>query len=86
MVTLFWICVMSVEDQAHHVSAVTTFPSVAKHLIHVESVTEMILAAMRAKIHVLIAPGDSWMLAAFVENAAAAWPDGTAIYVKRVKR
>ena len=30
--------------------------------------------------------GGRWMLAAFAENAAAAWPDGTAIYVKRVKR
>jgi len=28
--------------------------------------------------------GGRWMLAAFAENAAAAWPDGTAIYVKRV--
>ena len=27
-----------------------------------------------------------WMLAAFAENASAVWPDGTAIYVKRVKR
>jgi hypothetical protein len=27
-----------------------------------------------------------WMLAAFAENAAAVWPDGTAVYVrKRVK-
>ena len=26
-----------------------------------------------------------WMLAVFAENAAAVWPDGTAIYVKRVK-
>ena len=26
-----------------------------------------------------------WMLAAFAENAAAVWPDGTAIYVRRVK-
>jgi hypothetical protein len=27
-----------------------------------------------------------WMLAAFAENASAVWPDGTAVYVKRVKR
>ena len=27
-----------------------------------------------------------WMLAAFAENASAVWPDGTAIYVKRVKQ
>ena len=26
-----------------------------------------------------------WMLAALAENAAAVWPDGTAIYVRRVK-
>jgi hypothetical protein len=26
-----------------------------------------------------------WMLAAFAENWSTAWPDGTAIYVKRVK-
>ena len=26
-----------------------------------------------------------WMLAAFAENAAAVWPDGTAVYVRRVK-
>jgi hypothetical protein len=30
--------------------------------------------------------GGRWMLAAFAENAAAVWPDGTAIYVRRVKR
>jgi membrane-associated HD superfamily phosphohydrolase len=24
-----------------------------------------------------------WMLAAFAENAAAVWPDGTAVYVRR---
>jgi hypothetical protein len=30
--------------------------------------------------------GGRWMLAALAENAAAVWPDGTAIYVKRVKR
>ena len=27
-----------------------------------------------------------WMLAAFAENAAAVWADGTAIYVRRVKK
>jgi len=27
-----------------------------------------------------------WMLSVIAENAAAVWPDGTAIYVKRVKR
>jgi len=27
-----------------------------------------------------------WMIAAFAENAAAVWPDGTEIYVRRVKR
>jgi hypothetical protein len=27
-----------------------------------------------------------WMIAAFAENAAAVWPDGTAVYVRRVKR
>ena len=26
-----------------------------------------------------------WMLAAFAENAAAVWPDGTAVYVRRKK-
>ena len=26
-----------------------------------------------------------WMLAAFAENASSVWPDGTAIYVRRVK-
>ena len=26
-----------------------------------------------------------WMLAAFAENAAAVWPDGTAVYVRRIK-
>jgi len=26
-----------------------------------------------------------WMIAAFAENASAVWPDGTAVYVKRVK-
>ena len=26
-----------------------------------------------------------WMLAAFAENAAAVWPDGTAVYVRRAK-
>ena len=26
-----------------------------------------------------------WMLAAFAENASSAWPDGTAVYVRRVK-
>jgi hypothetical protein len=30
--------------------------------------------------------GGRWMIAAFAENAAAVWPDGTAIYVRRVKR
>ena len=30
--------------------------------------------------------GGRWMIAAFAENASAVWPDGTAIYVKRVKR
>ena len=29
--------------------------------------------------------GGRWMLAAFAENASAVWPDGTAIYVKRMK-
>ena len=24
-----------------------------------------------------------WMLAAFAENASSAWPDGTAVYVRR---
>ena len=27
-----------------------------------------------------------WMISAFAENASAVWPDGTAIYVRRVKR
>jgi hypothetical protein len=27
--------------------------------------------------------GGRWMLAAFAENAAAVWPDGTAVYVRR---
>ena len=27
-----------------------------------------------------------WMIAAFAENAAAVWPDGTAVYVRRIKR
>jgi hypothetical protein len=26
-----------------------------------------------------------WMIATFAENAAAVWPDGTAVYVRRVK-
>lgn len=26
-----------------------------------------------------------WMLAAFAENAAAVWPDGTAVYVRAKK-
>ena len=26
-----------------------------------------------------------WMLAAFAENASSAWPDGTALYVRRIK-
>jgi len=26
-----------------------------------------------------------WMIAAFAENAAAVWPDGTAVYVRRGK-
>lgn len=26
-----------------------------------------------------------WMLAAFAENAAAVWPDGTAVYVRKVE-
>ena len=30
--------------------------------------------------------GGRWMIAAFAENAAAVWPDGTAVYVRRVKR
>jgi hypothetical protein len=30
--------------------------------------------------------GGRWMIAAFAENASAVWPDGTAIYVRRVKR
>jgi len=30
--------------------------------------------------------GGRWMLAAFAENAAAVWPDGTAIYVRRVQK
>jgi hypothetical protein len=29
--------------------------------------------------------GGRWMLAAFAENASAIWPDGTAVYVRRVK-
>jgi hypothetical protein len=45
---------------------VTTFLSAAKLLIHAEFVTVTILAAMRAKILVLIDPGDSWTLAEFV--------------------
>lgn len=27
-----------------------------------------------------------WMIAAFAENAAAVWPDGTAVYVRRIKK
>lgn len=27
-----------------------------------------------------------WMLAVLAENAAAVWPDGTAVYVRRVKK
>ena len=30
--------------------------------------------------------GGRWMIAVIAENASAVWPDGTAIYVKRVKR
>lgn len=30
--------------------------------------------------------GGRWMLAAFAENASAVWPDGTAIYVRRVQK
>jgi hypothetical protein len=30
--------------------------------------------------------GGRWMISAIAENASAVWPDGTAIYVKRVKR
>jgi hypothetical protein len=30
--------------------------------------------------------GGRWMLAAFAENAAAVWPDGTAVYVRRGKK
>lgn len=26
-----------------------------------------------------------WMLAVLAENAAAVWPDGTAVYVRRIK-
>ena len=57
---------MSVEGQVLHVLAATTFLLAAKYLIHAESATETILAAMRAKILVLIDPGDSWTLAEFV--------------------
>jgi hypothetical protein len=27
-----------------------------------------------------------WMIAAFAENAAAVWPDGTAVYVRRMQK
>jgi hypothetical protein len=30
--------------------------------------------------------GGRWMLAVFAENASAVWPDGTAIYVRRVQK
>jgi hypothetical protein len=30
--------------------------------------------------------GGRWMIAAIAENAAAVWPDNTAVYVRRVKR
>ena len=29
--------------------------------------------------------GGRWMLAAFAEKAGAVWPDGTAVYVRRIK-
>ena len=30
--------------------------------------------------------GGRWMIAVFAENAAAVWPEGTAVYVRRIKR
>ena len=30
--------------------------------------------------------GGRWTLAAFAENWSTAWPDGTAVYVRRIKR
>ena len=61
----------------------------SKLLPLVELVTELVKA--EADEYELIGTidgtyGGRWMIAAFAENAAAVWPDGTAVYVKRVKR
>jgi hypothetical protein len=66
MVEPFWTSATFVEGWVPHVLVVIIFLLAAKLLIHAEFVTVTILAAMRAKILVLIDPGDSWTLAEFV--------------------
>jgi hypothetical protein len=65
METQFWTNAMSVVVRALLVLVVITFPLAEKYLTLAEFVTETILAAMHAKILVLIAPEDFWMRAAF---------------------
>ena len=59
---------MSAEESVHRVLVVIMYPSVVKYLTRAEFVMEMILAAMLAKILVLIALGNFWMLAEFAEE------------------